>query len=172
METQNNIASQLKWFVLYTKSRNEKIVAERLTQIGIEVFCPVVKTTKQWSDRKKTIEEPLFKSYVFVRLEEKHRAKVFEVQGVVRYLFWLKQAAVVKDQEIQAIKDLLDQYDHKSISVTQLETSDRVKIKSGSLAETDGEIVGKQGKKIYVHIESLQMTVTVDLTRTEVNKIS
>ena len=68
----------MNWYVLYTKSRNEKLVAERLKEIGIETYCPVLKKVKQWSDRKKVVEEPLFKSYVFVRLEEHNRKDVFK----------------------------------------------------------------------------------------------
>ena len=79
----------MPWYVLYTKSRQEKKVTEALNLLGVNAYCPVVTTMKQWSDRKKKVEEPLIKSYVFVNLEESNRDIVFEVPGVVRYLFWL-----------------------------------------------------------------------------------
>ena len=59
-----------KWFALYTKPRWEKKVNLTLLKKGIEVWCPVQKVQKQWSDRKKIVEEPLFKSYVFVKINE------------------------------------------------------------------------------------------------------
>ena len=79
----------MPWYVIYTKPRNEKKVAERLQQIGITVYCPMITMIKQWSDRKKKVQIPLLNSYVFVCLEDKEREKVFQVSGVVRYLFWL-----------------------------------------------------------------------------------
>jgi transcriptional antiterminator RfaH len=77
----------MNWFVIYTKSKNEKKVSERLEAMGIEVFRPMVTTIRQWSDRKKKIKTPLLNSYIFVKIEEQNRNKVFEIPGVVRYLF-------------------------------------------------------------------------------------
>ncbi len=90
----------MTWFVLYVKPQNEIKVGKALTALGIEVFCPTKKEVRQWSDRKKTVEVPLFKSYVFVKLEAQNRNQVFSVPGVVRYLFWLGKPAVVRDEEI------------------------------------------------------------------------
>ena len=100
---QNNliiIYKSMPWFVIYTKSRNEKKVAELLQKNRVEVFCPLVKLKKNWSDRKKIVETPLIKSYVFVNLSEKDRNVVFNVPGVIRYVFWLKNPAIVRDNEI------------------------------------------------------------------------
>ena len=98
----------MPWYVLYTKSRQEKKVTESLNLLGVNAYCPVVTTMKQWSDRKKKVEEPLIKSYVFVNLEESNRDIVFEVSGVVRYLFWLGKPAVVRDVEIEALQSNLN----------------------------------------------------------------
>jgi transcriptional antiterminator RfaH len=86
----------MNWLVLYTKPKNEVKVAERLAAAGITVYCPLVTSLRQWSDRKKKVTLPLFSSYVFVQLAEVQRAAVFEVPGVVRYLFWLGKPAVVQ----------------------------------------------------------------------------
>ena len=65
------MASQdLLWYVLYTKHRNEKKVAQRLSEAGYTVYCPLQKVRRQWSDRTKVVEEPLFKSYLFIQIEE------------------------------------------------------------------------------------------------------
>ncbi|AUD06959.1 UpxY family transcription antiterminator [Spirosoma pollinicola] len=95
----------MPWYVLYTKSRNEKIVAEKLLEQGINVYCPLIKTKRKWSDRIKLVEESHYRSYCFVDLEEKKRATVFGIIGIVRYLFWQNKPAVVCDFEIEAIKD-------------------------------------------------------------------
>ena len=97
----------MEWFALYTKPRNEKRVAENLTALGIEAYCPLVTTIKQWSDRKKKVESPLIPSYVFVKIEEANRKDVFQVAGVVQYVFWLGKPAKIKPQEIEALKTQL-----------------------------------------------------------------
>ena len=95
----------MPWNVIYTKARNEKKVASQLEKSGFEVYCPIVTQIKQWSDRKKKVETPLIPSYVFVNVEEKNRDDVFEVHGVVRYLFWLGKPAIVKNEEILALQE-------------------------------------------------------------------
>ena len=97
----------MEWFALYTKPRNEKRVAENLAALGIEAYCPLVTTIKQWSDRKKKVESPLIPSYVFVKIEESNRKDVFQVAGVVQYVFWLGKPAIIKPQEIEVLKTQL-----------------------------------------------------------------
>ena len=94
----------MPWFAIYTRPKNEKKVVAGLEKIGIEVYCPMVKQVKQWSDRKKKVEVPLINSYVFVNIEESDRNVVFEIPGVVRYLFWLGKPAVIQEQEIEVLR--------------------------------------------------------------------
>ena len=72
------------WYVLYAKPRNEKKVAERLSAAGYNVYCPLHKVKRQWSDRMKVVEEPLFKGYLFIQVEDKRRDEVFNYPGAVR----------------------------------------------------------------------------------------
>ena len=97
------------WHVIYTKPRAEKKVEERLNNFGIEAYCPVKQEVKQWSDRKKKILVPVLPSMVLVNIDEKERNKVFDIPGVVRYMFWLKKHAIVKDDEVASLKSLLSQ---------------------------------------------------------------
>jgi transcriptional antiterminator RfaH len=121
----------MNWLVLYTKPKNEVKVAERLAAAGINVYCPMVTTVKQWSDRKKKVSTPLFTSYVFVQLTESQRAAVFEVPGVVRYLFWLGKPAVVREEEIRTIKELLDDTTYKEVRFAALVPGDTLVLKEG-----------------------------------------
>ena len=98
----------MPWYVLYTKSKQEKKVAEGLKQLGVEAYCPLVTVMKQWSDRTKKVELPLINSYVFVNINEEKRDVVFKVSGIVRYLFWLGKPAVVRDIEIEALQKSLE----------------------------------------------------------------
>lgn len=134
----------------------------------MEVYCPMLKTKRKWSDRVKTVEEPLFRSYCFVRLEERERPRVFEVPGVVRYLFWLKKPAIVRDCEIEAIQQMLQTTDHHLIRVVQYEPQSKIKISSGAFANATGEVVEQQGKTLTVAISSLGIVLKVDLSTTAV----
>ena len=84
-----------KWYAVYTKPRWEKKIDSVLARKGIESWCPLQKVQRQWSDRKKTIEEPLFKSYVFVHVDEQERVKVLMTDGVLNYVFYLGKPAAI-----------------------------------------------------------------------------
>lgn len=122
----------MNWYVVYTKPKWEKKVAEKLNQIGVECYCPLVSQVKQWSDRKKKIEVPLFNSYVFVHLNESERNDVFQVAGAIRYLFWLGKPAIVKDQEIEIIRTNLNASNVSDISVSNIQVGDKIILESGA----------------------------------------
>ncbi|MBE8727752.1 UpxY family transcription antiterminator [Flavobacterium hungaricum] len=124
----------MNWYVVYTKPKWEKKVAEKLIQLGIDCYCPLIIQLKQWSDRKKKVEVPLFNSYVFVHLNEAERNSVFQVAGVVRYLFWLGKPAVVKDQEIEIIKTSLKAPNISEVSVSPIQVGDKITLESGAFA--------------------------------------
>ena len=150
----------MPWFVIYTKSRNEKKVAELLQKNGVEVFCPLVKLKKNWSDRKKIVETPLFKSYVFVNLSEKDRNVVFNVPGVIRYVFWLKKPAVVRDSEIESLKTILHET-IDSFSIENYQIGDTVKISEGVFKGLDGVIEKQSNTKLHVILENVGIKITL-----------
>lgn len=151
----------MTWYVLYTKPKWEKKVAERLTQIGVECYCPTFTKEQQWSDRKKKIEVPLFNSYVFVQLSDMDRNIVFTVPGVIRYLFWLGKPAVVRDEEINIIKTSLKAVDVIDISVSSIQVGDRIKLESGAFSNQDA-IVQEVSKTHYILVlESLGCVLKV-----------
>jgi transcriptional antiterminator RfaH len=121
----------MNWYVLYTKPKWEKKVAEQLQAIGIDCYCPLVIKERQWTDRKKKVEVPLFNSYVFVHLEEKDRSLVFQSPGAVRYLFWLQQPAIVREAEIATIKKWLSAPDVAEIEVSTYQVGDTIQVDSG-----------------------------------------
>jgi len=160
----------MPWYVIYTKSRSEKRVAEELRLRGVDVYCPMQRVRRKWSDRYKWVEEPLFRSYCFVRLEEHERRKVYGVPGFVRYLLWLNQPATVRESEIDVIKKMLNDYDHERIQVMQFDISDRVRIHSGLFMEQDGVVMARQGQKLMLWLDTLKAYITVDTRRTLVEK--
>ena len=158
----------MPWFVLYTKSRNEKIVADKLQAQGINVYCPLIKVSRRWSDRVKTLEEPLFRSYCFVHLEEHERAQVFNVPGIVRYLFWQNKAAIVRDCEIDAIKGMLAEANHSQIKLKTIGPGSHITINSGSFQNISGNVVQQQGRTVTIVLTSMQLKLTINLSRANI----
>jgi len=158
----------MPWYVVYTKANSEKKVALLLKRKGIESYCPVQETVKQWSDRKKKIFAPLFKSYVFVYLNdyETDKVPVLLLAGVVRFLFWLGKPGIVKDSEIDAIRDFLNQYKGVSI-MANFNPGDIIDIKEGPLSGQSGTIISIRGNKTILLLNSLKMNLTA-----EVNTVS
>ena len=149
------------WFVVYTKPRQEKKVANELNKIGIESYCPTKLVERQWSDRKKKIETPLFTSYCFVNLTENDRNKVFQVPGVIRYLFWLKKPAIVRDEEIIEIKRWLNDYDHNLIEAKVFQNNDRLIIKSGLFVDTEATVLKQNRNQLVLQLESLGFNLSI-----------
>ena len=150
----------MPWFVIYTKSRNEKKVAELLQKNGVEVFCPLVKLKKNWSDRSKIVETPLFNSYVFVKLSEKDRNVVFNVPGVIRYVFWLKKPALARDSEIEKLKSVLHET-MDSFTIENYQIGDTVKISEGVFKGLDGVIEKQSNNKLHVILENVGIKITL-----------
>ena len=151
-----------KWFVLYTKPNQEIKVVEHLNEMGITCYCPTAKIIKQYSDRKKKILKPLMPSYVLVFIEEHNRNNVFLVFGVVRYLFWLGKPAIIRESEIDLMKQHLNGV-YTSVSLRKFTKGQVCKISEGVLAGRSGEVIEAQKNKIKIELESLGMIVTLKL---------
>jgi transcription antitermination factor NusG len=145
----------MNWYVIYTKPKWEKKVADKLNQIGIECYCPLIIQMKQWSDRKKKVEVPLFNSYVFVQLADIDRNTVFQVSGVVRYLFWLGKPAIVRDDEINSIKTSLKAPNISDVSVTSIRVGDHIKIETGAFSNQDAIVQEVSNTHYILVLESL-----------------
>ena len=143
------------WFVLYTKPRNEMKVTKRLSALGIEVYAPTKTEVRQWSDRKKKIVVPLLPSMVLVRIEEKDSALVFDIPGVVRYLFEHGKRATISNEEVLAMKCYLDNTlntEEKGLSI-----GDLVKV---PLLDQEANVLSVQGKKIIARLTKLGAVVS------------
>lgn len=149
----------MPWYVIYTKSRYEKKVASGLEALGISVYCPMVTTIRNWSDRKKKVEIPLLSSYVFVNLEENERHRVFEVNGVVQYLFWLKKPAIIREDEIVTLKKALSKK-VSSFDIDIKEVGAEVVIKEGFFAGKSGKITAVSKNKTTVVLNDMGFKIT------------
>ena len=145
------------WFVLFTKPRNELKVTERLRFIGIEGYAPCKIEVRQWSDRKKKVLVPLLPSMVLVSLQDKQVDQVFEVPGVVRYLFEHGKRAKVSNEEVLAMKSYLE---NTYSAQKELEVGDTVKV---PLLEQEATLLSIKGKKCLAQLQKLGAIVSFQL---------
>ncbi|MBI2282893.1 MAG: UpxY family transcription antiterminator [Bacteroidetes bacterium] len=153
-----------KWYALYTKPRWEKKIDTALVRKGIESWCPLQKVERQWSDRKKVIEDPLFKSYVFVHIDVTERSKVLMTDGVLNFVYYLGKPAVIKHDEVDLIKKYLAEKD-ASISILSQEgykEEMRIKVNHGVFMGNEGTVLRGGRKKVYVKLESLGQVMVVE----------
>ncbi len=152
----------MNWYVVYTKPKWEKKVAERLNEIGVVTYCPLIKKTSQWSDRKKTISVPLFNSYIFVKIEDKFRNRVFEIPGAVRYLFWLGKPATVRNEEIETIQKWLSTPATYEVTLDQWKKGDKIVLESGPFISQSAIIQEVKQNHYILILESLGCVLRVD----------
>lgn len=162
------MAAQKKWYAVYTKPRWEKKVHGLFTEKGLVSYCPLNKVRKRWSDRIKLVEEPLFKSYVFVQVREEEQLKVRTVSGVLNFVYWNGKPAVVKEQEIDTIRKFLNEYEDVEVKPMNLQANQAVMVKRGLLMNNTGRIRRLMNNKVEVVIESLGYTLVASLEKSNI----
>lgn len=165
-------ASPEYWYALYTKPRAEKKVRERLEQRGFRVFAPTQTLLKQWSDRKKKVEEPFFKSYVFLQYSEDRKYEVLNTPGVVALVTWLGKPARIPHQEIEAIQDFLDRYQGAKLEALDFKSGQKLRVKHGDLEDTYGVVVRQSKHRVVLEIEQLGMALYAEVPKSQVENIS
>jgi transcription antitermination factor NusG len=120
----------------------------------------MVKQVKQWSDRKKKVEAPLINSYVFVNIEESDRNIVFEIPGVVRYLFWLGKPAVIQEQEIEVLKESLKGI-LSTVEVNGIQPGDNLTISNGPFQGKEGVVSQVEKNNIRLVLKELGVVITI-----------
>lgn len=163
--------SNNKWLAIYSRPRWEKKVNQLLLEKGFESYCPLNKVRRKWSDRVKIVEEPLFKSYVFVKVNEEHRTAVRMTSGVINFVYWNGKPAVIKEKEINAIKRFLNEYENVEVHPMNLQIHQRVKITTGPLMDQEGEVLSLQRKMVKVAIDSLGYMLVAYIDRTKLTSV-
>lgn len=161
------LLSEIKnWYAVYVNSRAEKKVTELLLLKNIEVYLPLIKTMKQWSDRKKLVEMPLLNGYVFVHITDIEKEKVLQTKGVVSFVKSERKSAIIKQVEIDRLKQLISLGYHMETSSLKIDyrEGDKIKIISGVLKGIEGFVTqNKEGKFIDIVLESIGQTIKVKL---------
>ena len=160
------------WFVFYTKSRQEKKVFSLLTRRGLEVFLPTQKVMRQWSDRKKKVEVPLFNSYIFVRETEDKIPSILQTPGVAWNIRHNNKPAILQTKELENIKRFLASgLFLESHQFDRLEVGDPVEVIDGPLKGMLGHLIKtSDGDRFTVALESIGQTIMVRIVPTVLRK--
>ncbi len=153
----------VRWFAAYTRPRHEKKVLELLKNREIEAYVPLVKEVHQWSDRKKLIEEPLIRSYVFVHIPPKHQLYVVETEGIVHFVTFHKELAAIPDFQIEALKRTIES-GMKLQSQTYLKTGQMVEVIDGPLQGIIGHIQRIENEsKFVISLDAVQVAYEIQI---------
>jgi transcription antitermination factor NusG len=156
------------WYVIYTRPRHEKKIAEELAAQKIDFYLPIKKTLRMWHDRKKFVDLPVFQSYVFVYLKSlKDYYDGLSIQGVLQYVRFGKEIARVKDTVINEMRLLIDYGSNVEVSSENFQRGQQLYIQHGPLTGISCEMVEVDGKqKILVRISLLQRSLLISLPTT------
>ncbi|MBU1368127.1 MAG: UpxY family transcription antiterminator [Bacteroidetes bacterium] len=161
------------WYAIYVRSKTEKKVQLEFDFLGIESYLPLVTRLKQWSDRKKKIEEPLFRSYIFVHIQESQFFTVRNVPGVMKYISFEGKPAVIPDEQIKAIHYYLnEQDDHEEMDADKLIEGQLVRIKHGQMAGLIGRMIHYKNRyRLLIQIEAIGQIISLNIPRSKVEAI-
>ncbi len=152
------------WIAVYTKSRHEQIVINELNKKNIESYCPMLKERRQWSDRKKWVHFPLFRSYIFANIEIKENIYVLQTIGVNKIVQFQKKISIIPNQVIDNIKNII-KGGYKVEQADYFIKGDEVCVVSGPLKGLDGVVLDLRGaNKIIIKIEAIQQALSVEIS--------
>ncbi len=159
------------WYALSTKSRHEKCLDTELQKKGVETFLPLRKITRHWSDRVKSIEQPIFSGYLFVKIPLKDRLEVLNTYGSVRLVGFNSAPVPIAEKELATLRRFVEE----AITIDPypyLNAGDRVYVRSGSLKGVEGFIVRKnKHTRLVISLDLLFQSVSVEIDEALIEKI-
>ena len=163
-----------RWFVFYTKSRQEKKVNEFLLKRNFESYLPLQTVMRQWSDRKKKVEVPLFNSYIFVSVEEHAIQEVLQVPGIAWNIRLNGKPAILHQTELETIKRFIETglLIETSGYLEKFNIGDKVKVMDGPLRGVEGLLVDNYNKHFFsMLLESIGQVITVQIDPKIIRKL-
>jgi transcription antitermination factor NusG len=166
-------AEELRWYALHTRARHERVVEHRLREQGMETFLPTVRETHRWSDRKKTVEVPLFSCYVFVRcaLNSADRTRVYRVESVHGFVGTRGSGMPIPDEQIESVRTALSQptpcRSHPFLKVGQ-----RVRVCGGAMDGVEGVFLSENGdQSLVISVDVIQRSLAIRIDGYDVKPI-
>ncbi len=163
--------AEKKWYAIYTKPRWEKKVAAGLDEKGIENYLPLVKTLKFWSDRKKWVQEPLFRSYIFVLISEDQYLSSLQTPGVVKYVTFEKKKVSIPPVQIEAVRQFIESGEELLADLPEMHLGDRVTVTRGPLKGLEGTLVEfHQKQRVRIMIEGIRQSLHIKVPMSFLHK--
>jgi len=166
-------SEEQNWYALLTRARHEKIVAQRLREVGVTSFLPIVTQERRWSDRKKMVECPLFSCYVFTKLSPTNegRMKALRLDGVYSLVGARGQGTTIPDEQIDAVRRITEEHltwhNHPFLKIGQ-----RVRIRSGALDGVEGILTARSGEStLVVSVDAIQRSLAVRIEGYDVEPV-
>src|SRR5690606_22595290 len=165
LKLKNRMQNNFQWFVMYTAPRSEKKVEQRLKEKGLEVYLPIVEELRQWSDRKKKVQRPLFNGYIFVHTTKDRLWESLQVAGAVKFVNFAGEHATVRESEIETLKRIIATGMAVEVETSgDIETGQQVRILGGPLEGFQGECVQKGNKDYFIiRIPSINQSMLVNV---------
>ena len=165
--------NEYEWYAVYTKTNGEKKILKNLQNENIECYLPLSKKLKQWSDRKKWVEEPFFRNYLFVKVGRQEFFNVLSIPGVVSYVSFGGQPQRIPSEQISNIKKLIEQQEREVVlSRENIEKGQNAEVLIGPFKGLQGEVVKIYGNyRIVIRIEALGCSIYANISKNEINVI-
>jgi len=171
--TPGSTSEEQNWYALLTRARHERIVAQRLREVGVTSFLPTVTQERRWSDRKKLVEFPLFSCYVFAKLcsTNEGRLKALRIDGVYSLVGTRGEGTTIPDEQIDAVRRITEErfawHSHPFLKIGQ-----RVRIRSGALDGVEGILVARSGEStLVVSVDAIQRSLSVRIEGYDVEPV-
>lgn len=161
-----------KWYPVYTNPRAEKKAYEALLARELEAYLPLQRQLKQWSDRKKWVEEPFIKSYLFVRIREHEQAEVLQTKGVARFIYFSGKIASMPDRQIEELRLLMASPYELEITEENLQPGEKIIIKAGPLKGLEGEVIASRSQKqLILRLENLGYSIIIHVAASLISRL-
>lgn len=157
---------ELKWFVMYTTSRSEKKVSDRLRENGFEVYLPLIEELRQWSDRKKKVQRAMFNGYVFVKTRRDKLWECLQVPGAVKFVHFSGQHATIREEDLEIIKRIIETGVGVESDGSTIDSGEKVMVIGGPLQNMTGEVIEKGNKDYFlVRIPGIYQNLLISVPR-------
>jgi len=166
-----NAGATKKWYPVYTQPRAEKKAYQALTGKGFEAYLPLHRQLKQWSDRKKWVEEPFLKSYIFVNIAQHEQADILMTKGISRFLYFMGRPASMPGRQITELKLLMASPYELEVTEEDLQPGEKIIIKAGPLKGMTGEIISQRSQKqLILRLESMGCSIIVHVAASYIER--
>jgi transcription antitermination factor NusG len=169
----NKSMGNKRWYAVYIKNGSARKLTNALSRWGIEHLYAGQQPDRPWYDKRGTAAaSTIFDSYIFVNLSVEQHNQVLKLDGVVNFVYWLDRPAVIKEMEIEMIKNFLNDYENIKIEKTFVNVKDMVRVVSGPAIDQKGNVLAVKSKTIKVVLPSLGCTMSAEIREEQAELIT